>query len=232
MWRTRLGKRILRGAEWNLFREGLSTLWDFVEDSSHDPDLCFTDVGVFDRLEPAQKLGMLALVGTALHDKDVPCPELSALSEGTFAAVYRVIRLLIETETDDEGVSLQSDEGPSVRKLVLLAARKSRSSGELPKITSNDMDMWDDVLDCLMDQVLWEDRDFEEEELFLDKGPEITHFLKEQLGIDDEYFIGVAPDPDPTQLASIRASLRRLCNRPHPGQEEHDRGEESDNPGE
>ncbi len=232
MWRTPLGKRVLRGAEWNLFRKGLSTLWDFVEDSSFDPDLCFTDVGVFDRLEPAQKLGMLALVGTALHDTEVPCPELSALSEGTFAAVYRVIRLLIETETDEEGASLQSDEGPSVRELVLLAARKTSLSVELPEISSNDMDMWDDVLDCLMDRVLWEDRDFEEEELFLDSGPEITGFLKEQLGIADEYFIGVAPDPDPTQLDSIRESLRRLCKRPLRGQEEHDRGEESENPGE
>ncbi|MGA2704775.1 MAG: hypothetical protein ABSH35_27250 [Isosphaeraceae bacterium] len=232
MWRTPLGERVLRGAEWNLFRKGLSTLWDFVEDSSYDPDLCFTEVGVFDRLEPAQKLGMLALVGTALHDKDVPCPELSALSEGTFAAVYRVIRLLIETETLEEGVSLQSDEGPSVRELVLLAARKTRSSVELPEISSNDMDLWDDVLDCLMDRVLWEDRDFEEEELFLDSGPEITGFLKEQLGIADDYFIGVAPDPDPTQLDSIRESLRRLCKRPLRGQEEHDRGEESENPGE
>jgi len=214
MWRTPLGERVLRGAEWNLFRKGLSTLWDFVEDSSHDPDLGFTEVGVFDRLEPAQKLGMLALVGTALHDKDVPCPGLTALSEGTFAAVYRVIRLLIELETDRESVSLQPDEGPSVRELVLLAASKTRSSGELPEISSNDMDIWDDVLDCLMDRVLWEDRDFEEEELFLDSGPELTRFVKEQLGIDDEYFIGVAPDPDPTHLDSIRESLRRLCNRP------------------
>jgi hypothetical protein len=232
MWRTPLGERVLRGAEWNLFREGLSTLWDFVEDSSHDPDLCFTDVGVFDRLEPAQKLGMLELVGTALHDKDVPCPELTALSKGTFTAVYRVIRLLIETETDEEGVSLESDEGPSVRKLVLLAARKTRLSMELPEISSNDMDIWEDILDCLMDRVLWGDRDFEEEELFLDSGPEITHILKEQLGIADEYFIAVAPDPDPTQIGSIRESLRRLCNRPHRGREEHGRGEESDDAGE
>jgi len=81
-----------------------------------------------------------------------------------------------------------------------------------------------------MDRVLWEDRDFEEEELFLDSGPEITGFLKEQLGIADDYFIGVAPDP--TQLDSIRESLRQLCNRPRRGQEEHGRGEESENPGE
>jgi hypothetical protein len=211
MWRTPLGERVLRGAEWNLFREGLSTLWDFVEDSSHDPDICFTEVGVFDRLKPAQKLGMLALVGTALHDTDVPCPELLALSEGTFAAVYRIIRLLIETETDEDGVGLQSDEGPSVRELVILAARKARLSAELSEITSNDMDMWDDILDCLMDRVLWEDRDFEEEELFLDSGPEITRFLKEQLGIADEYFIGVAPNAVKDFFRLKIRCLRDLC---------------------
>jgi hypothetical protein len=227
MWRTPLGERVLRGAEWNLFRKGLSTLWDFVEDSSFDPDICFTEVGVFDRLEPAQKLGMLALVGTSLHDTDVPCPELSALSEGTFAAVYSAIRLLIETE-DDEGVSCQSDEAPSVRELVLLAARKTRSSVELPGISSNAMNIWDCVLDSLMDRVLWGDRDFEAEELFLDSGPETTRFVKEQLGIADEYFIGVAPDPDSTQLDLIRESLRRLCNRPQRGREEHGRGQESE----
>ncbi len=94
------------------------------------------------------------------------------------------------------------------------------------------MNMCDDILDCLMDRVLWEDRDFEEEELFLDSGLEITSFVKEQLGIDDDYFIGVAPDPHPAQLDSIRETLRRLCNRPHRGQPEHDRGEQSENPGE
>jgi hypothetical protein len=31
MWWTSAGERVLRGAEWDLFREGLSCLWDEVE---------------------------------------------------------------------------------------------------------------------------------------------------------------------------------------------------------
>jgi hypothetical protein len=80
MWRTPLGERILEGAEWALFREGLSVLWDSVEESFDDPELCFTDVQIFDRLEPAQKLAMLEAVGSALCNEDVPCPELTAIS--------------------------------------------------------------------------------------------------------------------------------------------------------
>jgi hypothetical protein len=33
MWWTAEGERILSGAEWALFREGLSCLWDDVEGS-------------------------------------------------------------------------------------------------------------------------------------------------------------------------------------------------------
>jgi hypothetical protein len=47
----------MKGAEWELFREGLSALWDWVEAS-------------FD-LQPSQKLAMLALVGQAMRD-DTP----------------------------------------------------------------------------------------------------------------------------------------------------------------
>src|SRR5438309_8305884 len=32
MWRTSRGERVLKGAEWDLFREGLIELWDTVED--------------------------------------------------------------------------------------------------------------------------------------------------------------------------------------------------------
>jgi len=79
MWRTKIGERTLRGREWDLFREGLSTLWDQIGDSVDVPEACATGVGVFDRLQPAAKLAILALVGTALRDENEPCPELAAL---------------------------------------------------------------------------------------------------------------------------------------------------------
>ena len=62
MWPTPGGERVLRPCEWNLFREGLSLLWDQVEDSMDEPELCFTGVRVFDQLDPKTKLAMLAFV--------------------------------------------------------------------------------------------------------------------------------------------------------------------------
>jgi hypothetical protein len=73
-------------------------------ESLGDPDLCETAVTVFDSLEPTAKL---ASVAVALHAEHVPCPELTALSEGTLAAVCAMIREWIEIEID------QSKEDPS-----------------------------------------------------------------------------------------------------------------------
>src|SRR4051812_19460645 len=43
MWWTPLGERVLRGAAWELFRDGLSTVRDLVEESksSDDPEMGF-----------------------------------------------------------------------------------------------------------------------------------------------------------------------------------------------
>jgi hypothetical protein len=213
VWRSRLGERILKGAEWNLFREGLSVLWDSVEESFDDPDLCFTGVPIFDRLEPAQKLATLEVVGSALCNEDVACPELTAISEGTFAAVFGAIRQWIEMEIDYQREGFQDDDPLPFRELVLASAREDASSENLPEPSSLDLEVWEDLLDALMDRVLWEDRDFEEEHLFLDSNPELGALLKEQLGIADEYFTAVAPDPKPSEIDSIRESLGRLCGR-------------------
>src|SRR4029077_17383470 len=90
------------------------------------PEGCETGVGVFDRLQPAAKLAMLALVGTALGDENESCPELTALTEGTFGAVYAAIRQLIEFEIDlgREGPPPESHEF-SMRVLALAAFRES-----------------------------------------------------------------------------------------------------------
>jgi hypothetical protein len=62
MWWTPNGERALKGAEWELFREGLDMSWDWVEESMNDLDLFPFDVEAFDRLELVQRLALLALV--------------------------------------------------------------------------------------------------------------------------------------------------------------------------
>jgi len=231
MWRTPIGERILVGAEWDLFCEGLGLLKDQVETSLDDPDFDMTGVGAFDRLQPASKLAMLALVGKALHDATEPCPELTALSEGTFAAVYAVIRQSIEAEIDfaREGPMPDDDES-AICTLVLAAFRDVTPEwdGSLPVPGCEDIDEWTFLLDVLMDRVLW-DRDFEEEELFLDADPGKGHRLMRKLGIARDYFTAIAPEPTDDQLAAFRESLRQLCWQPtRPGRPEP--GEGNDHP--
>ena len=81
------------------------------------------------------------------------------------------------------------------------AARKTRLSMELPEISSNDMDMWDDILDCLMDRVLWGDRDFEEEELFPFRAPKLPTSSKSNLESPTSISSRSRPIPIPRRLA-------------------------------
>jgi hypothetical protein len=216
MWRTSIGERTLRGKEWDLFREGLSMLWDRITMSRRDPHLCMTGVGVFDDLQPASRLAMLALVGKALHDEAEPCPDLTALTEGTFAAVYAVIRdqIDVEIESGREDPSSYGDDS-SLRALVLATFHEVSPEwhDSLPSPDCEDVDHWTILLNVLMDRVLW-DRDFEDEELFLDTDPGVGDPLKKKLGIAGGYFTAIAPEPTGAQLASIRETLRRLCERP------------------
>ncbi len=216
MWATQLGDRALRGAEWHLFREGLSYLGDSVEELIEDPDLdpcvCETDVDVFDRLEPPQKLAMLAAVGTALRKEDAPCPKLTSLSEGTFAAVFGAIRRWIEAEIYVQPEDSPPEGGKTIRDHVVAAARETGLELKIPDTTCSDIETWDEILDGLMDRVLWGDRDFELEGLFLDKGPEVASGLRSELGISREYFTAVAPDPGPEEIAAVRECLRSLCS--------------------
>ncbi|MFI5458517.1 MAG: hypothetical protein ACHRXM_24050 [Isosphaerales bacterium] len=235
MWRTKIGERTLRGCEWDLFREGLASLCHQIEVARDAPELCTTGIGVFDRLQPAAKLAMLALVGTALRDENEPCPELTALTEGTFGAVYAAICQQIDIE-----IALGREDPPpeghefSMRALVLAAFRETNPDWEnplpepdygdeddekvevpsLPEPNCEDMEEWDGLLDELMDRVLWDDRDFEAEELVLDVDPEVGRHLKKQLGIDADYYTSVAPEPTDEQLALIRKTLQSLCGRP------------------
>src|SRR5687767_13270896 len=98
------GERVLSEAEWNLFRVGLGELWDAVEDDGPGEDgLSHTGIRVFDALQPAQKIALLADVGQALREPGVPPPELTAASEGAVAAVFVRLSTLLELAelTDD-----------------------------------------------------------------------------------------------------------------------------------
>jgi len=88
MWWTSQGERVLNGPEWELFREGLSCLWDDVEMSEEEDESGTTGIAVFDEIPKVERLALLASVAKGLTDEDKPCPDLTAVTEGTVAAIF------------------------------------------------------------------------------------------------------------------------------------------------
>jgi hypothetical protein len=242
MWKTPLGERALKGAEWALFREALGILWDRLEIGIDIdvPDLCQTGVGSFDRLTPTQKLAMLALIGRAMTTEDLAAPELTSVSEGTVAAVCTLLRDEARSEVVTAGLPAARRTAEDLERSTfwrerlcaaylevkaLMAAGPEGDEAEvwagadaddppfdLPEVTSPDEDVWGMMIDVLNDAVLW-DTDYDTDEFFLDALPEVRALDMEFLGIDEDYFKGIAPDPTDQELGEVRRELRELCGR-------------------
>jgi hypothetical protein len=203
MWWTPDGERTLKDAEARLFREALGTLVDMVRDD--DEGLWQFAAPPFDALQPNQKLALLAQVGTALLREDQPMPRLTAVLEATVGAVYESIRVMVEIEIDQPAQERQS---PTWRELVLAACRE-RGIEELLDPESNDLDEWEVLIDCLADAVFW-DEDWREADEHLDADPEASRAVKKLLGIDQDYYIAIPPDPTDEEMNRVWATLREL----------------------
>lgn len=222
MWRTPLGERVLRGAEWALFRQGLSSLWDWVEDGVDGEDDLF-DVGVkaFDRLQKNQKLSLLVEVGRALKDEATPCPELTSCVEATVAVVFRLVLREIRMEIDLE--SNDVDDDPQRWRRLVRDAVDATSDGDDEEgddregswaitLESTDLEAWSECVDHLTERVLW-DEDFDQEDDFVDDSPDEGRALMKRLLIAEDYFVAVAPDPRDDELAELRVALMEICER-------------------
>ena len=283
MWRTPRGERVLRGAEWEFFRAGLDTPWDWVESSVADPDISDTGTPAFDRLQIGQKLALLASVGTALSEEGVPRPHLTVNTESAVAAVFGQIATEVEKEIDlsRDPDWLANPDGPEDatrwRRLVLAAYREAMLQDEAealagskdeagcpqevpawvctedpevfwgsqddgsfqpevaadgeeclddeedsdrpwspPDATSEVAGDWEFLVDHLANRILWNDRDYEAGDLFLDDDPARARALMELMGIERGYYTDIAPDPTEEQLELVRRTLRSLCGRPDP----------------
>ena len=203
MWSTPDGERILQGAGGRLFREALGMIVDMVRDDREG--LWQFASPPFDKLQPNQKLAVLAQVGTALLCKDQPMPRLTAALEAAVGAVFEAVRLLVEMEIDQPA---EWRESPSWRELVLAACRE-RGIEDLLDAQSEDLDEWDALIGCLADGILW-DEDWRDSEGLLDADPKAGQAVKELLGIDEDYYVAVPPDPTDEEMKGVWATLRGL----------------------
>ena len=119
MWWTSDGERVLRDAEWALVREGLSCLWDEVEAAEEEDGPGSTGMAVFDELPKCERLALLATAAKGLTDENEPCPQLTALTEGTVAAIFAHVRYHIEVEIELREGALDSGSSGRVRSRPL-----------------------------------------------------------------------------------------------------------------
>jgi hypothetical protein len=215
MWRTPDGNRALTEAEWAVFRLGLDYLWGFIEDElKGEAGLSETGVGVFDDLQPEQKLALLADVAQALRDPALPAPRHTAANEGAVAAVFAMVRQALEQEVlfaDDK--TTPSHEARSL--LLAAAADAERPPEGLPALAVRDLEEWEWVLEAVQDRILW-DADYEMGDVLLDQPPELSRALRSLTGIEPDYFTAVPREPDKAELVAVRRALARLVGRPAP----------------
>ena len=162
-------------------------------------------VAAFDELQRNQKLFSLHSSARGLLHPDEPMPHLTAFIESAVATVYEFARDQVQEEIDEpelrEGV-------PYWRSLILDAAREQDVSSDLPDATNDDIETWTFLLEGLAGCVLW-DNDYESQQN-LDLPPNKSKFLRNTLGVADDYYTAIAPDPPDNQVNLYLDALKGL----------------------
>lgn len=198
MYPTPGGDRILLGAERRFFSNHLA-----IVDLLADGDVEF-GVAPFDELQRNQKLVTLYHSARALLHPNEPTPKLTAVGESAIATVYEFAKDRVYEEIDASDSSREA----YWRNLVLEAARQQVELDEFPNATDSDKRHWTFLVGCLAGCVLW-DNDHESHEC-LDLPPERSKEFRATLGMADDYFTYVPPDPTDDQIKLFVDALAGL----------------------
>ena len=91
----------------------------------------------------------------------------------------------------------------------MLAVCRERGIEELLDAQSDDLDEWEVLIGSLAGEVLW-DEDWKDSESLMDADPRAGRAVKELLGIDEDYYIAVPPDPTEEEMKGVWVTLRGL----------------------
>ena len=207
-WRTQNGVRILQGAEAALIRVAVEYVSGMVEEGidGHTKPRDFR-VSLFDRLEPPAQLALLAEVGWALLRDTDSCPPLTAINEAVIGVLFCEIEQCVVEEIDAE--DCLNEPLRFWRNRILAVYQETGDVDELPSADCTDQSEWSLLIEGLSDRILWDD-DFNDADEYLDMPPEKGQYIKQFMGIADDYFRAVPPDPKESELPQIRATLADL----------------------
>ncbi|MFC1763109.1 hypothetical protein ACFL6U_13635 [Planctomycetota bacterium] len=200
MWNTPHGKRILKGPEANLFAEGLLTLID--DSSTWDFEDYPMGINAYDHLTPGQQISALRTIAMGLLSSEAKLIKPTAALEGAIATVFRQIEDRLEVELEDP------EAGTGWRKMIN-AVRKEAGADDLLSEDCDDFDAWQLEIERIEDNILW-DNDFDTSDLTMDLPPEQAQFIKESMGIPDEYIQTIPDDLNENQMKAAITELREL----------------------
>ena len=229
MWHTSRGDRTLRGAESALVRRAIENMVDGLMMHA-DIDLdefvigLETGIAVYDACSLSQRIGLLHEVAKHLLTETDSAIALSAPLEATVAAIFVDVRDQVAIEIEFLPQLLESEDIPTWRRMVLDAYQATLAPEDtehpvwldivekLPSEDERNIKQWEPLIDALSDAILW-DRDFELADQFLDEEPGLSRDRRVLLGISDDYFTGIAPDPRSHELNRIATQTRRIVRR-------------------
>jgi hypothetical protein len=200
MYHTPAGDRVLRSAEARLFMESLGMLVDILRDM--EVTMGFP---AWDDLQRNQQIALFHTVARALLREDEPIPPLTAVVESAVGCVYQHIRDMLEVEVEEPRPWIPMT---SWRQLVLAASRETQIMDKLPHEDSRDKGEWNLLVECLESRVLW-DHDWQLEGS-IDLDPDASRRVKDELGISDDYFVAVPPDPSDAEAQRLLQELIAL----------------------
>ena len=229
MWHTSRGDRTLVGAEGLLVGHAIETMIDnllmhYDEDIDDESAFqCESGIAAFDSLSTSQRLALLYDIARHLLTPTESALPLSATAEAAVAAIFVEIRDQVAIEIGLLRDGEPPEDQDAVWRTLVLSAHRSvfgeacapdLDDGTIrrPSVDSRDMHAWEDIIEHLTDAVLW-DRDFEMADSFLDVDPGVSQQRRRLLGIDDEYFTRVAPDPQPEELLNLVSRTRDIVRR-------------------
>lgn len=91
-----------------------------------------------------------------------------------------------------------------------MAAFAESENDDLPDRVCRDDEEWELIVDGLTNRILW-DNDFNSVGAFLDTEPDKAEEMRDKMGIDDNYYRAVPPDPKDADIPVMLAKVKDLC---------------------
>lgn len=100
-----------------------------------------------------------------------------------------------------------------LRSMLIAALEESREVENMPDADCDDPEEWDFLIECAEGRILY-DRDWEDEDLYVDLSVDMADTCYEFMGIDEDYYTAIAPEPLDEEIPGMIKRLRQLTAEP------------------